>query len=169
MKIAVALVGLGGLVPLASCCFDPCVGVPTSALMSFRFSTDTLTGRGFRQQEVRSVYVVAYQDNQLTQPLDTFRLPPATQPKLVLFEKRRIQLYFDGDSIQGRPVYYRIVVAAAQRHFDIQRIALTRATSTVCRTTTCQTVTGVRFTLDQQPITVLGAYPGADQAITLQR
>lgn len=169
MKIASAVSGFGALLPLASCCFDPCVGVPTSAITSFRFSADTLTGQGFRQQEVRSVYVVAYQDNKLTQPVDTFRLPPATRPKLVLFDKRRIQLYFDGDSIQGRPAYYRIVVPAAQRHFDVQRIALTVATSTVCRTTTCQMVTGVRFTLDQQPITILGAYAGVDQAITLQR
>jgi hypothetical protein len=169
MKIVAALISLGGLLLLASCCFDPCVGVPTSAVTSFRFSADTLTGRGFRQQEVRSVYVVAYLDNNLTQPIDIFRLLPAKQPTLVLFEKRRLQLYFDGDSIQGRPAYYRIAVPAAQRHFDVQHIALTVATSTVCRTTACQTVTGVYFTLNKQPLTILGAYKGADQAITLQR
>jgi hypothetical protein len=86
----------------------------------------------------------------------------------VLYDKRRIQLYFTGDSTSGLPSYYRIVIPAANTQFDVQRVSLMLKTSTQCRTT-CQDVTGVSFTLNRQPVSVASAYTGAEGAIKLSK
>jgi hypothetical protein len=168
MKLFSTLIGLLICLSLGGCCFDPCVGASTTAETSFTFSTDTLTAMGFRQAELRSLYVVQYSDTRLTRPTDTLRLAPAIQPRLLLFDKRRIQLHFTGDSIIGLPSYYRIVLPAANLHFDVQQVVLALKTSAQCRTT-CQDVIGVSFTLNGRPITVSGAYTGADGAIKLSK
>jgi hypothetical protein len=168
MNVSITLTVLLTCSSLISCCFDPCVGSSTTAETSFTFSTDTLTAMGFRQAELRSLYVVQYSDTRLTRPTDTLRVAPATQPRLLLFDKRRIQLHFTGDSIIGLPSYYRIVLPAANLHFDVQQVVLALKTSARCQTT-CQDVTGVSFTLNGRPISVSGAYTGADGAIKLSK
>jgi len=168
MILSTKLLGLFLCLSLAGCCLDPCVGSSTIVSTGFVFNSDTLTGRGFRQAEIRSLYVVQYSDNRLTRPTDTLRLPPSRQPNLVLFDRRRIQLYFTGDSTSGLPSYYRIVVPAASTQFDVQRVSLMLKTSTQCRTT-CQDVTGVSFTLNGQPLSVASAYTGAEGAIKLSK
>jgi hypothetical protein len=168
MKLATTLLGLFLCLSLGGCCFDPCLGSSTIASTGFVFDSDTTTGKGFRQAEIRSLYVVQYSDNRLTRPIDTLRAAPATQPRLVLFDKRRIQLLFTGDSSSRLPSYFRIVLPKANLRFDIQQVAIALKTSEQCRTT-CQDVTGVSFTLNGQPRTVSGAYTGAEGAIKLSR
>ncbi|TVT43618.1 hypothetical protein FNT36_05915 [Hymenobacter setariae] len=168
MTLSTTLLGLFLCVSLGSCCFDPCLGSSTIASTGFVFDSDTLAGRGFRQTEIRSLYVVQYSDNRLTRPIDTLRSAPAAQPQLVLFDKRRIQLLFTGDSSSRLPSYFRIVLPNANLHFDIQQVTITLKTSEQCRTT-CQDVTGVSFTLNGRPTTVLGAYTGAEGAVKLSK
>jgi hypothetical protein len=168
MKISATLIGVLSCFGLGGCCFDPCVGSSTTALTSFIFSADTLTNTGFRQAELRSLYVVQYSNNSLTRPTDTLRLAPAMPPLLLLFDKRRIQLLFTGDSISHSPSYYRIVLPAANWQFDVQQVVLALETSARCRTT-CQDVTGVSFTLNGRPIIVSSAYTGAEEAIKLSK
>jgi len=168
MTLSTTLLILLLFLSLGGCCFDPCVGSSTIVNTSFTFSADTLTTTGFRQAELRSLYVVQYSDNRLTRPTDTLRLAPAPQPKLLLFDKRRIQLLFTGDSASHFPSYYRIVLPAANRQFDVQKVVVALKTSTPCRTT-CQDATGVSFTLNGRPITVAEAYNGAEGAIKLSK
>jgi hypothetical protein len=156
---------------LSGCCFDPCLGSSTTASTGFVFDSDTLTGKGLRQAEIRSLYVVQYSDNRLTRPTDTLRQAPTTpptRPRLVLFDKRRIQLLFTGDSSSRLPSYFRIVLPNANLRFDIQQVAIALKTSKQCRTT-CQDVTGVSFTLNGRPITTSSAYTGAEEAIKLSK
>jgi len=168
MKLSTTLTVLLTCSSLGGCCFDPCVGSSIIASTGFIFSADTLTTAGFRQAELRSLYVVQYSDNRLTRPIDTLRLAPATQPQLLLFDKRRIQLLFTGDSASRFPSYYRIVLPAANRQFNVQQVVLALKTSARCGTT-CQDVMGVSFTLNGRSITVPEAYTGAEGAIKLSK
>lgn len=168
MALSITSIKLFICLSLGGCCFDPCVGSSTIASTGFVFDSDTLTSKGFRQAEIRSFYVVQYSDNRLTHPIDTLRPAPANQPRLVLFDKRRIQLLFTGDSSSRLPSYYRIVVPSAKLNFNIQQVAIALKTSAVCRTT-CQDVTGVNFTLNGRPIIVTEAYTGAEGAIKLSK
>lgn len=168
MTLSTTLLSLFLCVGLSSCCFDPCLGSSTTASTGFVFDSDTLTGRGLRQAEIRSLYVVQYSDNRLTRPTDTLRQALAASPRLVLFDKRRIQLLFTGDSSSRLPSYFRIVLPNANLRFDIQQVAIALKTSEQCRTT-CQDVTGVSFTLNGRPITVSGAHTGAEEAIKLSK
>ena len=168
MTLSATLISLFICLSLGGCCFDPCLGSSTTASTGFVFDSDTLNGKGFRQAEIRSLYVVQYSDNRLTRPTDTLRPAPAAQPRLVLFDKRRIQLLFTGDSSSRLPSYFRIVLPNPNLRFDIQQVAVALKTSEQCRTT-CQDVTGVSFTLNGRPITVPAAYTGADESIKLSK
>jgi hypothetical protein len=171
MTLSTTLISLFICLSLGGCCFDPCLGSSTTASTGFVFDSDTLTGKGFRQTEIRSLYVVQYSDNRLTRLIDTLRqapTTPATRPRLVLFDKRRIQLLFTGDSSSRLPSYFRIVVPNVNLRFDIQKVVIALKTSELC-SKTCQDVTGVSFTLNSRPINVSGAYTGTEEAIKLSK
>lgn len=159
-----ALAALGG------CCFGECPGYSQSALVYFQFSADTLAaGRGFRQAEVRSAYVVQYYDKRLMQPLDT--LPwvgtAASGRKLAIVDRRRFALGFVGDTARGVAGSYRVVVPAAGQRYDLRDfvVPVERAR---CRNG-CDRATSVSFRLNGQLVAFDVPEPALADAVLLRR
>lgn len=140
---------------LTGCCWD--VRQENTGFVTFQFATDTTaTGRGFRKQEVQSVYVVRYTDANLTQPFDTLRQLPAgslvnpTTENLTIYNTppNSLQLFFQETKLGGFSSY-RILVPASQRNFDIQDAALDlQENDDRCKSVYVQQI---RFTLNGQP------------------
>jgi hypothetical protein len=112
------------------------------------------------------VYAVLYRDGRLTQPIDTFRqaqAPPAPAPaaRLSIF-KQQFVLSFFGDSIDGRPTYYRIAVPAANRQFEVRQVVLERKTEESCN---CSYVTNLRFTLNGRATAIAQSRPEKEPVV----
>jgi hypothetical protein len=155
---------------LGGCCFGECIGARDSALVYFQFSADTLVaGQGFRQAEVRSAYVVSYNDTRLLRPQDTVRwlAASATGRKLLLIDRRRFALGFLEDSTRGIAGSYRVVVPAAQQHYDIRNIMVPVERSP-CRNS-CDQAKSVSFQLNGQLVSFDVPEPSLAEAVVLRR
>lgn len=111
----------------------PCpLYLPSPLPFGLTFSTDTLgTGKGFRQADAFSAYLVRYRDANLTQPLDTLRALDKV-PRAFAYVGKTMFLNILAGSFSDGPRSYRLAVPAAQRSYDITDIVLEYGGTSEC-------------------------------------
>ncbi|MCR5887271.1 hypothetical protein LRS06_05650 [Hymenobacter sp. J193] len=147
---------------LSGCC-GTCIGNDGNEYLSLAFSTDSLGGQGFRRAELRSAYVVRYQDDALTQPLDTLRQPTSLRvywPQAMLSLLPVANINSPTYSNWALPQSYRLVVPAAARTYDINALEVKTSESN-CG---CTETTLTRFELNGKP-----TEPGLGKVVVLQK
>ena len=111
----------------------PCpLYLPSPLPFGMALSTDTLgTGKGFRQAEAFSAYLVRYRDANLTQPLDTLRAQDKVPKAFTYVGKTMFINILATDGLNGYRGY-RLAVPAAQRSYDITDIVLEYGGTSEC-------------------------------------
>lgn len=111
----------------------PCPPIlPELLPFGMAFSTDTLgMGKGFRQAEAFSAYLVRYRDANLTQPLDTLRAQDKVPRAFTYVGRTMFVNILATDGLTGYRSY-RLAVPAAQRSYDITDIVLEYGGTSEC-------------------------------------
>ncbi|QIX62260.1 hypothetical protein HER32_14155 [Hymenobacter sp. BT18] len=159
-SLAASTLLMAGL--LSGCCWD-CIGNDGNEYLSLAFSTDSLSGKGFRRAELRSVYVVRYSDQALANPLDTLRQPTTLslywpQGMLSLLPVSTTEAAASAN--WAFPQSYRVAVPAASKTYDINALEVDVSESE-CG---CTQATLQRFELNGKP-----TEPGLSKVVILEK
>lgn len=158
LRCVVILVEVFATGGLSGCCFE-CLPPIAEKFIELAFPVDSVRGTGFSRVELRTVYLIFYNQPGFRGTTDTMRQLPGGQIAMGQDATYYLNLYpknttpamtfFSVYAQPGTPFSYRIVVPATGRVYEIDHVSETYTDPE--RGCSCRYVKEKLFTLDGQP------------------